>query len=147
MRSILIFGMLTVSTSLLACPDLAGVYQKCQLKDSTPSDRSSFSISQAIERKYWNFSFKNTADDDLLYRADGKYKYEQVRDPETDMTLSTSSVVYCSKTQLITKLEMKLDGMLVGRKTTSYSKAGNQLTIETKVFDGDEEEIHWEICE
>lgn len=147
MRFIFILGMLSLSTSLFACPNLTGSYLKCQLKDSTPSDRSSFSVSQAVEKKYWNFYFKNNADEDLIYRADGKYKYENVRDPETEMTLSTSSVVYCSNNQLITKLEMKLDGMLVGRKTTSYSKVGNQLTIETKVFDGDEEEIHWEICE
>lgn len=147
MRSFFILGMLFVSTSVFACPNLTGNYLKCQFKDSSPSDRPSFSITQAVEKKYWNFYFKNSGDENLLFRADGKYKYESVKDPETDMTLTTSSVVYCSNNQLITKLELKLNGMLAGRTTTSYGKVGNQISIETKTFDGDEEEVYLEVCE
>lgn len=146
MRSLILASIFIPSVSFAACPIISGEFKSCIFKDGGASDRGPLSITQSVQNKYMNYIIKNN-DGEQLLRADGRSKYETIKDPESGTTLTTSSVITCSDVFLNTKMEMKLDGMLVGYVKTSYSKVGNQLMVDSKHFDGDEEELVQEICE
>lgn len=121
-----------VSLPAFACPNLAGVYKTCQASGTDGSTVSQVVIDQKIVNKVTQYTFTTSeveAEEDRIekYIADGKIKVSTETDPETGVTIRTSTSTSCMGDVLRIKMDAKVDSEEFANVTIQTSKVGNQL--------------------
>lgn len=115
-----------VSLPVIACPNLAGVYKTCS------GTMGQIVIEQKIVNKVTQYTFTTSeveAEEDRIekYIADGKIKVSTETDPDTGITIRTSTSTSCSGDVLRIKMDAKVDSEEFANVTIQTSKVGNQL--------------------
>ena len=115
-----------VSLPVIACPNLAGVYKTCS------GTMGQIVIEQKIVNKVTQYTFTTSeveAEEDRIekYIADGKIKVSTETDPDTGITIRTSTSTSCSGEVLRIKMDAKVDSEEFANVTIQTSKVGNQL--------------------
>lgn len=149
MRALLV-AVTFISTSAMACPNLAGSYKVCRSTTGHSSGSTDMVVSQSVQNKVtvYNVSATNAETqtrETEVYKTDGKpvvAKYE-----DSGMVLVTKTVSTCAGTTLNINVDMSLNGQEMGWSKVKVTKAGKQLVIESKSFDGERENSDKEICE
>ena len=151
MRALLMTSVL-LSTTAIACPNLAGTYATCRAIHGHASGSTNMIVSQKVQSRVTTFkvSAKNNETQETeseVYIADGKTRTEVDADPDSGMTLRTSRTISCLGTTLNINMNATLDGQSVGSTAIKVYKNGKQLIVDSKNFDGEETVIEQEICE
>jgi hypothetical protein len=151
MRTLAIATFL-LSWSLYACPDLTGTYTKCLPTNGHSAELSNMVVTQNVENKITSYTVAatNTHTEEReieIYKADGKARKEVITDPDSGMSLETTSTISCKDSALKISMYMKLDGEDVGYSLVSVEKVGTQLIIDSHGFDGETEYTEKEVCE
>ena len=151
MRFIAIAALFT-SVSALACPNLAGKYAQCRSITGGASGSNDLEITQTVQNKITHYAVSSTdieTNERMTenYRADGKLISETISDPESGITLTTSSLVRCVNNSLSINVKASMGGQQVANITTIVSKANNQLTIKMTGTNFGETVSDTSICE
>jgi hypothetical protein len=149
---VLVMITFLISLPALACPQLAGTYATCRSLTGHTSGQSDMVVTQSVQNKVMVYEV-NAIDNDSqereyeTYKADGKTISQVITDPESGLSLETSSRISCTSKALNIRMEIKFDGELEAYATVSVTKVGKQLLIDSESFDGEEQIIEKEICE
>ena len=144
--------VLLVSSSAFACPNLAGTYASCRsTTGQTPGSTNMF-VTQSVTNKVTTFEVSATNNEtnereQETYRADGKVNTQVISDPDSGITLETSSQISCSSSTLSIDMSVKLNGEAAGYANIKVVKVGSQLIVDSTSFDGEETIVEKEICE
>lgn len=140
-----------LSTSVFACPNLAGKYASCRTISGPDSTLMDVEITQTVRNRITTYVIKATDEYNErvteTYKADGKVVKEEVVDPDSGSKLQTLSTFTCSPTIFTVKSELKLDGELMMSLISNYTKSENQVKIVSVQDDGMEKIERTQICE
>jgi ABC-type sugar transport system substrate-binding protein len=128
---------LFVSTSLFACPDLAGKYPNCRSQTGNTDGVSNLVITQSVSGRVTTFVMTSTdaqthdKTTDTL-RADGVPVVATENDPSTGASMQLSTTVSCVGTKAVSvKMSVKFNNEPMAQMTTLISKSGKILTMES----------------
>lgn len=143
---------LLVSSSAFACPDLAGTYAECRSTTGQSPGSTNMVVTQSVANKITTFDVVATNNEtnereNETYRADGKINTQVISDPESGITLETTSKISCTATTLNIDMSVKLNGEAAGYANIKVAKVGSQLIVDSTNFDGEETIVEKEICE
>lgn len=148
------FAILTllISSSAFACPNLAGTYASCRSTTGATPGSTDMVVKQSITNNITTYDVSATNNEtnereNEIYRADGKINTQVITDPDSGITLETSSKVYCTGTTLNIDMNVKLNGEVAGYANIKVAKVGSQLIVDSVNFDGEETIVEKEICE
>ncbi len=141
-----------ISSSAIACPNLAGTYATCRSTTGQTPGSTNMIVTQSVTNKITTYEVSATNNEtnereQETYRADGKIQTQIISDPETGITLETSSKISCSETTLSIDLSVKLNDEVAGHANINVVKVGSQLIVDSTSFDGEETIVEKEICE
>jgi hypothetical protein len=141
-----------ISSSALACPNLAGTYTTCRSTTGQSPGSTNMIVSQSVTNKITTYEVSATNNEtnereQETYRADGIIQTQVILDPETGITLETSSKISCSATTLSIDLNVKLNDEAEGYANIKVVKVGSQLIVDSTTFNGEETIVEKEICE
>lgn len=131
MRALVIFA-LTVTTSAMACPELAGTYARCQSNvPDSQSNSTDVVLTQSVVNGINIFELTETAEatgerETSSFPADGvTYEGEQAPD---GLPISANVTISCRGTEALTfKNDIFLAGQPVGVFNTEVTKQGGRL--------------------
>ncbi len=148
------FAILTllISSSAFACPNLAGTYASCRSTTGATPGSTDMVVKQSVTNNITTYDVSATNNEtnereNEVYRADGKINTQVITDPDSGITLETSSKVYCTGTTLNIDMNVKLNGEVAGYANIKVAKVGSQLIVDSVNFDGEETIVEKEICE
>ena len=121
-----------ISLPVFACPNLSGTYKTCQTSGANGTNVAQIVIEQKIINNITQFTFTTseieTSEDRIeKYVADGKLKVSTETDPESGITIRTSTSTSCVGDVLRIKMNAKVDSEEFANITIQTSKVGNQL--------------------
>lgn len=121
-----------ISLPVFACPNLAGVYKTCEASGSGGSTVSQIVIEQKIINNVTNFTFTTSeieTNEDRIekYIADGKLKISTETDPDSGITIRTTTSTSCVGNVMKIKMNAKMDSEEFANITIETTKVGNQL--------------------
>lgn len=131
-----LFSTLLISSSVIACPNLAGTYRSCV--SSSQESQPSLKVTQETVNDVVVYTITSTdtqTNENLVetYKADGKVVTASETDPETGDIMKITSTVSCvGSKSLKIKLDVLFNDSLVSDILTTASKNGNTLTVMTK---------------
>lgn len=151
MRFFAILALL-ISSSAFACPNLAGTYASCRSTTGATPGSTDMVVKQSVTNNITTYDVSATNNEtnereNEIYRADGKINTQVITDPDSGITLETSSKVYCTGTTLNIDMNVKLNGEVAGYANIKVAKVGSQLIVDSVNFDGEETIVEKEICE
>ena len=125
---------LFVSVSAFACPDLSGKYATCRSVTGNTAGSTDMVITQAIELKTTVYTITSTDAETSevstdVYKADGKLTSSSIKDPDSGMVLTMSSLVKCVGNALSMNMKVVMNNEVVADMNTNVTKANKQLTI------------------
>lgn len=143
---------LLVSSSVFACPNLAGTYATCRSTTGQTPGSTNMVVTQSVTNKITTYQVSATNNETNereheIYKADGKVNTQVISDPDSGTTLETSSRISCTATTLKIYMNVKLNGEAAGFAEIKVVKVGSQLIVESMSFDGEETIVEKEICE
>ncbi len=143
---------LLVSSSAFACPNLSGTYANCRSTTGQTPGSTNMIVTQSVANKITTYEVSATNNEtnereNETYRADGQINTQVISDPESGITLETSSKISCTDTTLTIDLNVKLNGQAAGYANIKVVKVGSQLIVDSTSFDGEETIVEKEICE
>lgn len=145
------FIFLVSTTSLLACPNLAGQYKECRSTTGNSAGSSDMVVNQNVQNRITTYVVSATNNESgeretENYRADGKIKVQVVSDPDSGMSMETATQVICSGNSLHININVKFMGEPAGYSKVKVSKNESELYIDSEYFDGEEVLRDREIC-
>lgn len=148
----LAIAALLVSSSAFACPNLAGTYATCRSTTGQTPGSTNMVVTQSVTNKITTYEVSATNNEtnereNETYRADGKINTQVISDPDSGITLETSSKISCTATTLSIDMNVKLNGEAAGYAYIKVVKNGSQLIVDSTSFDGEETIVEKEICE
>lgn len=151
MRALALLAAL-VSLPVFSCPLLQGHYSACRSTTGQQHGSTDMTVTQTVQNRITTYTvsainIETQERETEVYKADGKINTQTFRDPESGITLQTSTRVICTGSILNIDIDIKLDGQAFGYSKVKVSKAGKQLIIDSKNFNGEEEISDREICE
>lgn len=148
----LAIAALLISSSAFACPNLSGTYASCRSTTGATPGSTDMVVKQSVTNNITTYDVSATNNEtnereNEIYRADGKINTQVITDPDSGITLETSSKVYCTGTTLNIDMNVKLNGEVAGYANIKVAKVGSQLIVDSVNFDGEETIVEKEICE
>ena len=146
-----ILVLLFASSTLLACPDLAGEYSVCRSTTGNSPGSIDMVVKQTVSNKVTTYVVSATnaqseTTETETYRADGKLNVQVITDPDSGMTMETATTINCSGNTLNINIDVKFEGEPAGFSKVKVSKNVSELYIDSVYFDGEEEKKDREIC-
>jgi hypothetical protein len=143
---------LLVSSSAFACPNLAGTYAACRSTTGQTPGSTNMVVTQSVSNKITTYEVSATNNEtnereNETYIADGKINTQVITDPDSGMTLETSSKISCTPSTLSIDMNLKLNGEAAGYANIQVVKVGSQLIVDSTTFDGEQTIVEKEICE
>lgn len=148
MRSLAVIAML-VSSSVFACPNLAGKYTVCRSQTGTSESFADLVISQKLQNRITQYEVNYTDESGEKqtekYLADGKTYVQTTED--SDMKFESAVTSSCTATSLKIKAVLKVDGQIMNTLEETISKTGNQLSISSNMMIDGETVAENVVCE
>lgn len=146
------FMTLLISTSVLACPNLAGRYASCRSTTGQSSGSVDMVITQSTNRGITTYTMTATDSESQerstdAIKSDGKPLIDTEVDPESGLTLTTSMSASCTATALNIKVNADLSGTPILTAEMKVTKVGNQLQQVITGMAGEESLNDTVICE
>jgi hypothetical protein len=129
---ILLSALVLVSTSALACPELAGRYAACRSTTGNSSGSSDVVVTQATQNGAMNYKIEETDDEthernQNLIVADGKVYTSNDIDPDTGVAYDTSFSAHCMGQILHISISTSSNGTTLATSDIQVSKSGSRL--------------------
>lgn len=151
---LLLLSSLFISSTVLACPNLAGKYATCKTTSGEPTGTTDINVSQRLDRGVTIYSIesKNVNDSGEVtvsesFRADGKTVIATETDPDSGMTAELATTATCQGAKSLNLLmKLTINGEEIARVTTTVSKNGNSLMTVTKSVGAEGESVETVVC-
>lgn len=129
----LVWGLVLVSFSTLACPNLTGTYLKCSSLTGQPADISDLKIEQNMINgtTVYEIHSKDPSTGDLKterYEANGVPVVTTIPDAESGTSVTTETTASCKRDDLNLSLKITMDSNKIADLKVKVNLKNGQLT-------------------
>jgi hypothetical protein len=145
-------GLLFMTPTLWACPDLSGAYKVCKNLTTRLEYKADLKISQRVIRRVHHYTFTSkdpqTGETSVEnFEANGRVKVQTERDPDSGDIITLKTIVYCEQGEMKSQMDLFYNDELMTQIFSSHIKVNNQLHQMVKYLDQGREKVEETICE
>lgn len=131
------FFACTMSSAILACPNLSANYARCVSSSGDNSNSENIVVSQKRENDMVIYSIKSKdiqsgEEETKVMIADGKTRKIEEKDPETGLAYTQYETYTCMDQSIVGKVNLIIDNELLLDVTITTKKIGKRMISEIK---------------